>query len=390
MSLLPPMPKKSKYYSSYRRRKKRKNWTFEIIVAIGALLLIVCAYAGKINPQSFVGAPFLMLAFIPMLILMLAVFVAALFWRRWLAVLAVLISVVATLPILKFYVGMNSADNIPPTPADQSLILKVMTYNVLGFNYNEPKLSAQPSETMKLILDADPDVVLLQEGVASGLEWEEIPSLVPYMKQVRAKYPYLYSSPEGLNIISKYPFTTQTIGEPQHQRSPLGYNRETNSYLARAYDLQLPSGKQLRLMDFRLQSYHLSFGKSKTVRVSPSVKLSPLERMRRSFALRGDDASTLRQAIDASPANLIVCGDMNDVSTSYVYRTICGDDLKDTWFEVGRGYGHSFNRHHLPYRIDHIFYRGDVRALSVKRIKGGSSDHYPLMATFDIEITDKK
>jgi hypothetical protein len=44
---------------------------------------------------------------------------------------------------------------------------------------------------MKLILDADPDVVLLQEGVASGLEWEEIPSLVPYMKQVRAKYPYL-------------------------------------------------------------------------------------------------------------------------------------------------------------------------------------------------------
>jgi len=172
-------------------------------------------------------------------------------------------------------------------------------------------------------------------------------------------------------------------------RSVLGYNHETTSHLARAYDLQLPSGKQLRLVDFRLQSYHLSFGKNPNVRISPDAKPSAIERMRRSFALRGANAASLRKALDDSPENIIVCGDMNDVSASHVYRVICGDDLKDAWVETGRGYGHSFNRHNLPFRIDQILYRGDIRALEAKRIKDGSSDHYPVMATFDIEITKK-
>ena len=66
------------------------------------------------------------------------------------------------------------------------------------------------------------------------------------------------------------------------------------------------------------------------------------------------------QAIDESPANLIVCGDMNDVPTSHVYRVIRGDDLHDAWCDVGRGYAYTYNRHRLKYRIDHVLYRGDV------------------------------
>lgn len=377
------------YRTSYRR-KKRRNWTFEIIAAVAAVLLVGCAYAGKIDPLTFMGAPFMMLAYMPMLIVALILLLCALLWQRWLGVLVTLVAMIATLPILKYHVGMNSSDNIPPTPADTTLLLKVMTYNVLSFNYNEPTMNAKLSATMQLILDANPDVVLLQEGGAAGLDWEDIPSLSTLMPTVRARYPYLYSSPEGLNIISKFPFTTQPLGKPQQRHLALGYNRDMTSYIARAYDLQLPSGKQLRLVDFRLQSYHLSFGKNMSVRVSPSVKPSALERMRRSFALRDENAKELRQALDASPANVIVCGDMNDVTTSHVYRDICGDDMHDAWVDVGRGYGHSFNRHHLPFRIDQILYRGDLRVLDAKRIKGGSSDHYPIMATFDIEVTKKK
>ena len=104
--------------------------------------------------------------------------------------------------------------------------------------------------------------------------------------------------------------------------------------------------------------------------------------MRRSFALRGDDASTLRHAIDASPANLIVCGDMNDVSTSYVYRTICGEDLRDAWADTGFGPTYTFNANHLYVKIDHILYRGNLKPLSCSRVKGGESDHYPVVAVF--------
>ena len=93
-------------------------------------------------------------------------------------------------------------------PADTTLMLKVMTYNVLGFNYQDPELCAKPSATMKLILDADPDVVLLQEGTARDLDWSQVPSLKPYIGEIKTRYPYCYHSSEGLSIMSKFPFTT--------------------------------------------------------------------------------------------------------------------------------------------------------------------------------------
>ena len=373
--------------TNYRhRRKAPKNRTFEVVVAVLAVLLVCCAYAGAIDPQRFILAPFLGLAFMPIFLLLLLALIGALIWRRWIALAVVIVSLMATAPIIKLFVPLNTSDEAPPVPADPALMLKVMTYNVLSFNYNEPNLSAEASATMRLILDASPDVVLLQEGTPGGVEFEGITSIIPYLSEIKKKYPYCYYGNEGLNLMSKYPFTTQLLGMPQHERSPLGYNRNGLSYLARAFDLQLPSGKQLRLVDFRLQSYHLSFGKNKIVRVSPDVKPSRLERMRRSFALRGENAAVLRKAIDDSPANLIVCGDMNDITASHVYRVICGDDLQDAWAEAGNGYAYTYNRFGLMYRIDHILYRGAIRAIEAQRLKGGSSDHYPLMVTFDMDI----
>lgn len=360
---------------------------FEYVMAGLALLLVVCAYAGRVNPNDFFLAPFLGLAFIPVLIVSLVLLVIALVSRRSLAFLFVAVALVFCLPILHKFFPINTRENTPAMPVERSAMLKVMTYNVLGFNCHEPSLETKPSESIKLILDADPDVVLMQEGNARGVEWDEMPTLKPYQQQIADKFPYRYQSNEGLNILSKFPFTTVPLGESMEGRSPLGFNRNETSHVARAYDLQLPSGIQLRLIDFRLQSYHLSFGKNMSVRVSPDVKPSAMERMRRSFALRGENASMLRTEIDRSPENVIVCGDMNDIPASHVYRLICGNDLKDAWCKVGLGYGYTYNRFGLRYRIDHVLYRGDVRALRALRIKGGSSDHYPVMVTFDIDVS---
>lgn len=382
------MARRLKSYQNGRSRSKRRSRLPEILALLFGLVLVLCAYAGYISPKSFFPAPFLTLGYMPMLIFTAALLLLALVCRRWLAAIVLFLAAMVTLPVFSLFVPLNSENDRPAIPTDHKSILKVMTYNVLSFNYNDPLSAGKDLTTMSLILEANPDVVMLQEGGASGIEWIDIPSLQPYRKQIETQYPYTYNSPEGLNIMSKYPFTTQTFGEPRHTRSALGYNRETTAYLARAYDLQLPSGKQVRMIDFRLQSYHLSFGKNMNVRVSPDAKPAPLERMKRSFALRSNDAATIRQAIDASPANLIVCGDMNDVPSSHVYRIIRGDDMTDAYAEVGYGYAYTFNRHHLPFRIDHVLYRGDLRALDARRMAGGSSDHYPLMVTFDIDVND--
>ena len=372
-----------------RYRKKKPNYTIEIVSLVVAVLLVCCAYAGSINPEKFFPAPFLMLAFMPMFILTVILLLGVLLWRRWLSMLVLIVALLVVLPITKKYIPFNTSETALPTPADRQMVLKVMTYNVLAFNFNDPSLNSTPSASMRLILDVGPDVVLLQEGTAGGLDWIDMPSVLPYKAQIDKKYPYHYSSADGLSIMSKYPFTTTPIGEPYIVRSPLGYNRNQMSYIARAYDLELPYGKQLCLINFRLQSYNLSFGQTKHVRVSPEVKPSPLDRMKRSFAQRGHDATNLRQAIDASPANVIACGDMNDVTASYVYRVISGKDMRDAWCDVGVGYSYTYNRHQLRYRIDHVMYRGDVRALEAERFTGGSSDHYPLMVTFDIDVSSR-
>lgn len=376
---------KSTYDYNLRRRKKRPNRTFEIACAILAVITIACAFSGNVDPKTFFPSAFMTLAFVPMLLLMLLLLVIALLWRRWLAVIALIVAIVITLPVITVFLPMNTAENAPAVPADPKAMLKVMTFNALMFNHHDVEKKDKPSGSMRMILDADPDVVMLQEGAADA-DWEELTTLKPLMAEVKAKYPYRFLGDEGLCIMSKFPFKAQTVGEQLGTRTALGYNRKQNAYLARSFDLELPSGKQLRLVDFRLQSYHLSFGKNPNVRVSPDVKPNPLERMRRSFALRSGNAEDLRHFIDGCPKNVIVCGDMNDVPTSHVYRVIKGDDLNDAWSDVGRGYAFTYNRHHLKYRIDHILYRGDLKAIRAERIKGGDSDHYPIMATFDIDI----
>lgn len=371
------------------RRKKKVNYTFEVICIIAGVLMICCAYSGALDPRSFLLAPFMTLSFMPLLVLVLLLLLAAVLWRRWLALLIILVSLIAALPTIKLFSPMNTSENALPVPADTTLILKVMTYNVLAFNYNESNLKDQPSQSMRMILDANPDVVVLQEACANGVEWSEIPSLKPYMEEIDAKYPYVYLGNEGLSLMSKYPFTTIPLGEPQYARSPLGFIRDQSSYLARAFDLELPIGKQLRIVDFRFQSYHLNFGRGMNVRISPESKPSPMERMRRSFALRSDNAAALRKAIDVCPANVIVCGDMNDVPSSHVYRILRGHDLRDAWSDSGRGYAYTYNRHGLRYRIDQVFYRGDIRPLHADRLVGGSSDHYPVLVSFDIDNAPK-
>ena len=76
-------------------------------------------------------------------------------------------------------------------------------------------------------------------------------------------------------------------------------------------------------------------------------------------------------------------GDMNDTPGSYAYRTICGEDMRDSWADVGFGPIYTFHDHHLYVKIDHILYRGDMKVLSSRRDKEGESDHYPLVAVFE-------
>ena len=139
-------------YDIYQRSKrKRVIKRLEILTAILAVLLVCCAYAGKVDPRSFVLAPFMTLAYVPMLVLAAVWLLFAAFKRRWIAVTTLVVALLATAPVFKLFVPLNTSASAPPEPANRDMMLKVMTYNVLAFNYGDPLLGDQPSETMKLI-----------------------------------------------------------------------------------------------------------------------------------------------------------------------------------------------------------------------------------------------
>ena len=79
-------------HNHYRQRKKKINRTLEIITAVAGVIMICCAYAGHVNPTSFFPAPFMMLAYMPMVVVILLLMIAAIVWRHWLAVLIALLT----------------------------------------------------------------------------------------------------------------------------------------------------------------------------------------------------------------------------------------------------------------------------------------------------------
>ena len=81
---------------------------------------------------------------------------------------------------------------------------------------------------------------------------------------------------------------------------------------------------------------------------------------------------------------MIICGDFNNTSFSYVYRKIKGD-LVDTFLEAGNGFGRSYDFKFFPVRIDFIL--ADA-AFSVNRFityDNRYSDHYPVISTLSLE-----
>lgn len=364
--------------------------TVNVIAVLFNLFLmagtIFSAYGGLINPEiTTIGALAAMGFHIMLLILLVVLIVNAFLFRR-LAVLNVVTLLLCAPSIFTYHPFNLNSGEIDDENRDRAFTL--ITYNCYAFrtyghesDYNPDT----PNITLSYIINSGADIVCLQEAVhLEHLErWHHNK---PQVDSLFSAYPFNYTNHSGLTLLSKYPF----------ERVKLNKNGISADFSCDFSCARLNiRGHELYLFNTHLQSFLLTSRDKKLFRKFTrarferedidSARFQILDKLNSAYRLRASHARLLRHNVDslcADGKNVIVCGDFNDLPGSYATRMVKGDDMTDAFGSVGFGPGITYHASRMFFRIDHIFYRGDLRCIAIDRAKVPTSDHYPLEATF--------
>lgn len=321
---------------------------FAYLLLVGCLVPYIPVGWAPYLPFLSLVAPFLVIAnlFFLMLCILLRIRV---FWLN-LVVLAGGYLVMGT-----FFRTGGANETIPESA------ISVMTFNTRGFNlYGWIRSSSIEGEIIDFIDEQNPDILCLQEF--SRL----------YEKEIKG-YKYSYATPYTIEkstqaIYSKFPIINQ---------GSLDFPESKNNALFADIIFR---GDTLRIYNIHLQSY----------RVIPSRRMFRYmasgrfyKRFTTAFVKQQEQAVLIRKHMAASPYRIILCGDFNNTQFSRAYRMVKGE-MTDSYLDKGSGFGTTYLLKFLPLRIDAILADPTITVESHKNYDQSMSDHYPVMASFNI------
>ena len=312
-------------------------------------LVLLSGYGGWLAPSRFGALPALLVLANPAFALIsLVLGVCSLLFRKWLMAMVLLGGMLATWPS----VNANFPIHLSHPVADSAQCFTVMSYNIAAFEHSLWEDTTQMHPIMRLILDEDADFVVMIQPVTRGLGYDERKSIEPWIDDIDRHYPYrTHSRYDGVDLLSKYPFRAVSLDLPVLSYRYFPYViKSTNRY---AFDIDLPDHKQLRIIG----AYMTSFKLGNLDSISYSLPSQPLlfMKMDKAFEERERISKHLRDSLDASPANVILCTDLNDVPQSYAYRTLMSDDMRDAFRECHCGYTNtSYAVSHRPHLVSRL------------------------------------
>lgn len=278
--------------------------------------------------------------------------------------------------------------HLPKSPSSDSDIFTVMSYNVFGLVDQTNNYPGGINPTLSYILQNDADIVCLQE--LEALHSNKTLHITPaQLDSLHSQYPYVFIGSHAQAIFSKFPVEPIQIG--------FKYSGESGSADMACFRTEI-RGHKITIFNIHLQSFDLvksdreMFARLKHLKGSEDeiamMKNHLINKIREAGPQRVSDTEELIRYIKKfGGPNVIVCGDFNDVPGSYPLRMLAEEHLKEVYPEVGFGPMITYNAGGFNFRIDHILYRGEIKPLKMSRGRVRSSDHYPVIATF--EISDK-
>jgi endonuclease/exonuclease/phosphatase family metal-dependent hydrolase len=273
------------------------------------------------------------------------------------SLIVLILSIPNTFNHISFSYNNNDVDNNA---------IKVCSYNVHYFNFYEN----HNNDALIFLKQSDADVLCLQEIMVMT----ENDHTLADLKKELSNYPYHHiefihkgnKSCKGIATFSKYPIVKR--GKASFQSDAHG---AISSWIAVNNDT-------LQVINCYLESNRLT-REEKEIYAS-AEKTNILKRIYNKLAQASQKRGIQAQAVVSIKDNqcpTLVCGDLNDVPTSYVYRTIKGND-QDCFLALDWGIGNTFHEGLYHFRIDYIFADEHIEPLSFKVNKQPYSDHYPI------------
>jgi len=352
------------------------------------ILLYISILSWYVPPYKNIIPAYLGLGFIVLFVVCIA------FLLLWIAILKkrpafwnLLALVICYNPISTYFPIHFAVKTLPDD------CIKIMTYNVKGFNWDRDE-SARDKPIFEYMANCNADIICMQEfvinnhqynnnGIISIREIDKILKDFPYRSILRfgnAEGEYSF----GIACYSKFPIQkTEEIPINSELSGGAVHDIKVNDFTIKLFNVHFESNK-LTSEDKQLYWDFIGAQNSESFdKVSQNIH----GKLGKAYIQRSLQAELVSEWINnqhKSPYT-IVCGDFNDTPMSYVYKTVKGENLEDSFAESGMGQGITYNEQMFWFRIDYIMHSKNMKSYNsaVKKVK--YSDHYPLMTYIQIE-----
>ena len=362
-------------------KKKKKTGskifgiTSRVLMLIVAGLLVLSYVSTLVNPAKAWGFSLLGLMFVPLSVVNLLL----LLWAAKRLSRSFVIPLLALLPSLFFlgrYVQISS-DEVAPA---QDPEIKIMSYNVGRFAFRDQSAGiasrAQCADSIfALIRKEKPDIVCLQEFRTSDLK--QVRSyLGRQLKGYTADF-YLFPMSNGAA------FGNITLSRiPVKGKGKIKFEESANLAIFTDYEVH---GRRFRVYNCHFESFNISLPGilSGFLHADKAMVSETGSKMKRSITRRPQQVDKVFSDIEQCPVEAFVCGDFNDNPMSYSYFRMTRN-RKDSFREVGHGFGATFAHMWPLLRIDYMLLPDRFRALTHETPRVKFSDHYPVITTVEL------
>lgn len=344
-------------------------YLISIVLTFGLTVIsILGSFAGNVNPKSNMFLTMVGLSLPILLIINVFVFIYWLIKRKfW------MIFPLVALAVNYNYIGATIQLPIGNEVEPNTHSLKVMTLNARNFIDDNQDDSAD--DIKAYIENENINVVCLQE----------------YRENVSGR-------PEKISIFFEDLFPYQAISGsiatfsklPIKEKDYITFRASNNC--AQWSDIEVAPGKLVRIINVHMQTTGVNSALRQAAKMEKSgihiddeQRIKMVEnRMEYEYYRRAEQADIISDLIKETKLPTILCGDFNDIPSSYTYKRLKGK-LKDGFKTAGNGYMYTYRGAKGFMRIDYIMHSESLEGVNYYSDSQAWSDHNPVVMELNVD-----